>query len=96
MRGLSFTIAAGPRQRTHSQARVLRGSRPHFTVSDLRLPRPGGPGPRIYIPGTGWPDYTPRHRVPFSSPPTTHRDTVEVFEAASTRAFTRSFKLSCL
>jgi hypothetical protein len=22
----------------------------HFTVSDLRLPQPGGPGPCIYIP----------------------------------------------
>jgi hypothetical protein len=38
---------------------------PHFTVSDSRLPKPGGPGPRIYIPqeqggpvttaGTGFP-----------------------------------------
>jgi hypothetical protein len=26
------------------------GSWPHFTVSDLRLPQPGGPGPCIYIP----------------------------------------------
>jgi hypothetical protein len=38
--GLSFTIAAGPRQRSPS----------HFTVSDSRLPQPGGPGPHIYIP----------------------------------------------
>jgi hypothetical protein len=53
--GLSFTIAAGPRRDTW----------PHFTVSDSRLPQPGGPGPRIYIPqeqgspvippGTGFP-----------------------------------------
>jgi hypothetical protein len=28
---------------------------------------------------TGWPRYTPRHRVPFSSPSTTRRATVEVF-----------------
>jgi hypothetical protein len=27
---------------------------------------------------TGWPSYTPRHRVPFSSPSTTRRATVEV------------------
>jgi hypothetical protein len=47
---LSFTIAAGPRQSSHSQLRVLRDSWPHFTVSDWRLPQPGGPGPRIYIP----------------------------------------------
>jgi hypothetical protein len=45
--GLSFTIAAGPRQRRHSQ---LRDSRPHFTVSYSRLTQTGGPRPRIYIP----------------------------------------------
>jgi hypothetical protein len=38
------------RQRSHSQVRVPRGSWPHFTVSDLRVPQPGGPGPCIYIP----------------------------------------------
>jgi hypothetical protein len=27
----------------------------------------------LYPPGTGWKNYTPRHWVPFSSPPTTHR-----------------------
>jgi hypothetical protein len=48
--GLSFAIAAGPRQRSHSQVRDQRDSRPHFTVSYSRLPQPGGPGPRIYIP----------------------------------------------
>jgi hypothetical protein len=63
--GLSFTIAAGPRQRSLSQVRVPRISLPHFTISDSRLPQPGGPGPRIYItqgkdgpvipPGTGSP-----------------------------------------
>jgi hypothetical protein len=47
--GLSFTIAAGPRQRSHYWVQVPRGSW-HFTVSDSRLPRPGGPGPRMYIP----------------------------------------------
>jgi hypothetical protein len=40
--GLSFTTAAGPRQRSHSRFR-------YFTVSDSRLPQPGGPGPRIDI-----------------------------------------------
>jgi hypothetical protein len=39
--GLSFTTAAGPRQRSHSHVRVSRDSWPHFT---------GGPGPLIYIP----------------------------------------------
>jgi hypothetical protein len=51
------------RQRSHSQVRVPRGSWPHFTVSDSRLP--------------------------FSSPPTTRRVTVEVFDPASTREMTR-------
>jgi hypothetical protein len=40
--------------------------------------------PYLYPPGTGWPDYTPRHWVPFSSPPTTRSATVEVFDPAST------------
>jgi hypothetical protein len=57
--GLSFTIAVGPRQGTHSRVRVPWDLRPYFTVSDLRLP--------------------------FSSPPTTRRATVEVFYPASTR-----------
>jgi hypothetical protein len=50
MLGLSFTIAAGPRQRSHSQVQALQDSLPHFTFSDSRLPQPGGPGPLIYIP----------------------------------------------
>jgi hypothetical protein len=57
--GLSFAIANGPRQRSHSRVRVPWNSRPYFTVSDLRLP--------------------------FSSPPTTRKATVEVFDPASTR-----------
>jgi hypothetical protein len=61
---LSFTIAARPRQRSYSQVRIPRDSRPHFTVSDTRLPQPAGPDLRIYItqeqggqvipPGTGF------------------------------------------
>jgi hypothetical protein len=57
--GLSFTIAAGPYQRSHSRVRVPWDSRPYFTVSDSR--------------------------PPFSSPLTTRRATVEVFDPASTR-----------
>jgi hypothetical protein len=63
--GLSFTIAAGPRQRSYSRVWDPRESWPHFTDSDSRLLQPGGPGPRIYIPqeqgdpvispGTGFP-----------------------------------------
>jgi hypothetical protein len=55
--GLSFTIAASPRQRSHSRVRVPWDSRPYFTVSDWILP--------------------------FLSPPTTCRATVEVFNPAS-------------
>jgi hypothetical protein len=61
--GLSFTTAAGPRQRSHSQVRVPRDLWPYF--NDSRLSQSGGPGPRIYIPqeyggpvitpGTGFP-----------------------------------------
>jgi hypothetical protein len=81
---LSFTTAAGPRQRTHSQVRVPRDSWPHFTVSSSRLFQPVGPSPPIYIPqekrglviapGTGF---------PYSSPYTTRRATVEVLDPAS-------------
>jgi hypothetical protein len=35
--------------------------------------------------GTGWSGYTARHWVPFSSPSTTRRATVEVFDPASRR-----------
>jgi hypothetical protein len=41
--------------------------------------------PYLYPPGTRWPSYTPKHWSPFSSPPTTRRATVEVFEPTSTR-----------
>jgi hypothetical protein len=54
--GLFFVCAAGPCQRSLSQVRVPRDSRPYFTVSDLRLP--------------------------FSSPPTTRRVTMEAFDPA--------------
>jgi hypothetical protein len=47
---LLFTIATGPRQRSNSQVRVPQDSWPHFTASDSRPPKPGGPGPHIYIP----------------------------------------------
>jgi hypothetical protein len=64
--GLSFTIAAGARQRSHSRVRLPWGS--YFTVSDPTLP--------------------------FSSLPTSHRVTVEVFDPASTRESCSSFKLA--
>jgi hypothetical protein len=57
--GLSFTIAAGPRQRSNFLVRVPWDSWPYFAVSNSRLP--------------------------FLSPSTTHRATVEVFDSAFTR-----------
>jgi hypothetical protein len=42
--------------------------------------------PYLYPPGTEWSSYAPRHLVRFSSPHTTSRNTVEVFEPASTQA----------
>jgi hypothetical protein len=46
----------------------------HILLSHLRLPQPGGPGPPLYPPGTGWPSYTPGHWVQFPLPLTTRRD----------------------
>jgi hypothetical protein len=46
--------AAEPRQRSPSQIRVLRDSWPYFTVSNLRLPHPGGQASPIIPPGTGY------------------------------------------
>jgi hypothetical protein len=66
--GLSFTIAAGSSQRSHSRVRVPWDSGPYFTVSDLRLP--------------------------ISSPPTTRRVTMGVFDPASTRVTLRVFSVS--
>jgi hypothetical protein len=55
--GLARAVTLGSKyRRTHD----------HILLSHLRLPQPGGPGPRIYIPQeTGWPSYTPGHCVPF-------------------------------
>jgi hypothetical protein len=64
--GLSFTIAAGPRQRSPSQVRVSRDSWPHCTISDTRLPQPVGRGSRIYIPPEqGGPFIPPGTEFPF-------------------------------
>jgi hypothetical protein len=74
---LSFTIVAGPRQRSHSQVRVLRDSLPYFTVSDSRVTQPGGL----------W--------LAFSSPRTTRRAPMEVFDPASIRDLSSSTTLFC-
>jgi hypothetical protein len=48
--GLLLTISAGTLRRSHSRVPATQDSWPYFTVSYSRLPQPGGPGPRIYIP----------------------------------------------
>jgi hypothetical protein len=63
-----------------------RGTRDHILLSQIRdSPNLEGQVPVFISPGTGWPSYTPRHWVPFLSPPTIRRATVEVFEPASAR-----------
>jgi hypothetical protein len=44
--GPLFTVATGPRQRSHSRVRVPWDSRPYFTFSDSRLPFPSPPTTR--------------------------------------------------
>jgi hypothetical protein len=48
--GLSFKIAAGPCQCSHSWVQILWDSWPYFTVSDSRLLIHGGPVPVITSP----------------------------------------------
>jgi hypothetical protein len=63
-----------------------RGTHDHILLSQIRdSPNLEGQVPVFISPGTGWPSYTARHRVPFSSPPTTRRATAEVLDPASTR-----------
>jgi hypothetical protein len=73
-----------PRQRSHSCGRVPRDSWPHFTVWDSRLTQPGGSGPCIYIPRNMVAQLYLQALGSFSSPPTTRRATVEIFDLAST------------
>jgi hypothetical protein len=64
-RGLSFTIAAVARRRSHPRVWIPLDSWSYFTAWDSKLTQPGGPGSRIYIsqeqgdpvilPGTGFP-----------------------------------------
>jgi hypothetical protein len=63
------------------------GAHDHILLSHIRnFPKLEGPDPRIYIPQEqGGPVITPPppHWIPFSSPPTNRRATVEVLEPAS-------------
>jgi hypothetical protein len=56
------------------------GIHDHTLLSQIRdSPTWRTRSPYLYLPGTEWPSYTPRHWFPFSSPPTTRRAAVEVF-----------------
>jgi hypothetical protein len=66
--GLQFIVTAWPHQCSASRVWVPRVS--------LIFPQLEGP---VFISsGTEWPNYTPRHWVPFPLSPTTRRATVEV------------------
>jgi hypothetical protein len=57
------------------------GAYDHILLTQIRdSPNWKARFPYLYPLGTVWPSYTPRHGGPFSSSPTTCRDTVEVFE----------------
>jgi hypothetical protein len=59
-----------------------RGTRDHILLSQIQdSPNLEGQVPYLRPPGTGTPSYTPRHWVPVSSPPTTRRVMVEVFDS---------------
>jgi hypothetical protein len=91
---LSITVA-GPRQNSLSRVGIPRDSWPYSTVSDSRILKTWrAKSPYLHPPGTGWHGYTPRHWVPFTSPPTTRRATVEIFEPAFPRA-SREIFLIC-
>jgi hypothetical protein len=60
--GLSFTIAAGLRQRSHSRVRIPT----IFYRLRFETPQPGGPGTHIYIPQEqGGPGIPPGIGFPF-------------------------------
>jgi hypothetical protein len=65
------------------------GTHGHILLSRLP-PTWRARSPYLHPPATGWPSYAPRQWVPFSSPPTTRRAMVEVFEPVSTRETAQS------
>jgi hypothetical protein len=73
-----------------SLAQLFMGPSPaglmNILLSQVHTPPTWKAGsPYLYPLGMGWPTYTPRDWAPFSSPPTTRRAAVEVFEPASIR-----------
>jgi hypothetical protein len=58
-------------QCNHSMVRVAQNPKPYFTVSSETPPTCRVRFPYLYPQGTGWPSYTPRHWVLFTSSLTT-------------------------
>jgi hypothetical protein len=76
--GLSFTIAAGPRQPFIVMSESRR-THDHNLLSQIRdPPNLEARSPYLYPSRTGWPSYNPRHCVPFPSHFATRRATVEM------------------
>jgi hypothetical protein len=88
--GPSFTIAAGPHQRSHSQVRV-----PFYCLRFETLPNRRARSLYLYSPGTGWSIYTPRYWVLIFDPACTRayvpsaRTTVGNFVSNSTSVVAR-------
>jgi hypothetical protein len=89
-RGLPFTIAAGSHQRSHSWVRVPWDSWSYFLSQIQDSHNLEGQVPIFISRRNRVGQLYPRDWVPFSSPPTTRRATVEVFEPASTRVWPSS------
>jgi hypothetical protein len=80
---LSFTVAVGLRQHSHYRIQVPQDSCSHFTVRFQTSSIWRSRSRYLYPAGIEWPSYNPRHSVPFSLPPSTHRATVDIFKSAS-------------
>jgi hypothetical protein len=63
--GLSFTIAAGHRQRSHPRVRVPRDSTVFFCPKFETPPTWRASSSYLCPPGTGWPSYTLRRWITF-------------------------------
>jgi hypothetical protein len=91
--GLSFTTA-GPRQRSYSHVRIPRESRSHFTVSDLRLPPPGGKVPVFISPRERMAQLYPQALGSFFVASYDSQGYGEVFDPASKRVYFWEVKIT--
>jgi hypothetical protein len=83
--GLSFTIAAGPRQGSLSRVQIPQGSWPYFAVSHSRPPNLEGQVPVFISPRTRVARLYPQALGSFFVASYNCRAMVEVFVPASTR-----------